>query len=134
MKPVTLFILFLFLSFSVEGDAQKIFVESPLGKQAAQKQLNQTLYSERVGNVVNQKFSLIKTAQTAVAIVEPLLFSIYGEKTIVESRPYEVQKIDNYWILLGKNARDPEGSGGGYFLIILNEMDSRIVRMDYLKR
>lgn len=134
MKLITLLILFILLSFSFEGIAQKNFVESPSGKQVAQSQLNQTLFSERVGNVVNPKSSLIKTDQTAVAVAEPLLFSIYGEKTTVDSRPYDVQKIDNCWIVLGKSAREAAGSGGGYFLTILNEMDSRVVRMDYLRR
>jgi hypothetical protein len=134
MKPLCFLPLFFLLLFTFETTAQKNFVESQIGKQLAQVELNQTIFKEKVNNVVNSKFSLIKTGQTAVAVAEPLLFSVYGERTIIESRPYDVHKIDNYWVILGKNAREAAGSGGGYFLLILHETDSRVIRMDYLRR
>ncbi|MCR9182405.1 MAG: YbbC/YhhH family protein [Flavobacteriaceae bacterium] len=134
MKPIHLFIVFFLLTFTSEVAAQNNFVSSQIGKQLAEYELNQTLLKERVGNVVNTKFNLLKNSKTAIAVAEPLLFATYGEKTIVDQRPYEVHQVEDYWVILGKSAREAAGSEKGYFLIILNKFDSRVFRMDYLRR
>ncbi len=134
MKPIHLFIVFFLLPFTSEVAAQNNFVSSQIGKQLAEHELNQTILKEKVGNVVNTKFNLLKNSHTAIAVAEPILFATYGEKTIVDQRPYEVHQVKDYWVILGKNAREAAGSEKGYFLIILNKFDSRVFRMDYLRR
>ncbi|MEX0997681.1 MAG: NTF2 fold immunity protein [Flavobacteriaceae bacterium] len=134
MRLRYLFLLILLLPFTQEVVAQKNFVSSQIGKQLAEYELNQTILKEKVGNVVNTKFNLLKNSQTAIAVAEPILFATYGEKTIVDQRPYEVHQVQDYWVILGKNAREAVGSEKGYFLIILNKFDSRVFRLDYLRR
>lgn len=133
MKSTYFLLLILCLQPSI-STSQAEQVSSQIGKRVAEKEFNATVMREKVNNVVNPKFSLIKNSKVALQVAEPLLFSIYGEKTIVDQKPYDVHYINNHWVILGKNVRDAEGSGSGYFLIILNEVDSRIVRMDYLRR
>ena len=42
--------------------------------------------------------TLIKDRETAIAVVEPILFKIYGKKNIISERPYESYLIDGYGI------------------------------------
>jgi hypothetical protein len=133
MKSACLLFMIIFLIPAI-STSQAELVTSQVGKRVAEKEFNATIMREKVNNVVNSKFSLIKNSKVAVQVAEPLLFSVYGEKTIVEQKPYDVHYINNHWVVLGKNAREAEGSGGGYFLIILHDSDSRVIRMDYLRR
>jgi len=101
------------------------------GRLSAENELTISLSGVKVNNIIDTKFTLIKTNKTAIAVAESLLFGIYGEKTILNQKPYEVHHINNYWVLRGTPNKDVSGSGS--FLLILDDKDGRVIRMDYLK-
>jgi hypothetical protein len=45
--------------------------------------------------------TLINDKETVLAIVEAILFKIYGKKNIINQRPYECYLIDGYWFVSG---------------------------------
>ena len=98
-----------------------------LGKIFATQQLHELLD----GKV--QPFTwdtLVKNSSTAIAMVEPLLFDIFGKSQIIAERPYEVYQIDGFWYLSGTI---PKGSKGGGFEIIVNAKDGKIIRLTHYK-
>ena len=98
-----------------------------LGKVFAIQQLHELLDSK------GQPFTwdtLIRNSSTAIAMVEPLLFDIFGKDQILSERPYEVYLIDGFWYLSGTI---PKGWKGGGFEIILSAKDGKIIRLTHYK-
>ena len=98
-----------------------------LGKVFASQQLHELLEGK------GQPFTwdtLIKNSSTAIAMVEPLLFDIFGKDQILSERPYEVYLIDSFWYLSGTI---PKGWKGGGFEIILSAKDGKIIRLTHYK-
>jgi NTF2 fold immunity protein len=69
---------------------------------------------------------LIADKETTIAVVEPVLFNIYGEKNIKDQRPYEIYLFNGYWYVGGTL---PEGSKGGTFEIIISSANGRIIKL-----
>ena len=98
-----------------------------LGKVFARQQLHELLDGK------GQPFTwdtLIRNSSTAIAMVEPLLFDIFGKDQILSERPYEVYLIDGFWYLSGTI---PKGWKGGGFEIILSAKDGKIIRLTHYK-
>lgn len=98
-----------------------------LGKVFARQQLHELLDGK------GQPFTwdtLIRNSTTAIAMVEPLLFDIFGKDQILSERPYEVYLIDGFWYLSGTI---PKGRKGGGFEIILSAKDAKIIRLTHYK-
>ena len=74
--------------------------------------------------------TLIKNKETAIAIVEPILFSIYGKKEIVSERPYECYLIEGFWYISGTLPQDWQG---GVFEIIINSKDGCVIKLTHGK-
>ena len=102
---------------------------------------NRTVFGEKnakqiIKEAVNDKNykpfydTLIKNKETAIAVAEPILFSIYGKKEIVSERPYECYLIDGFWYLSGKLPKDWLG---GVFEIIINSKDGRVIKLTHGK-
>jgi len=70
--------------------------------------------------------TLIKDKKTAIAVVEPILFKIYGKKNIVDEKPYECYLVDGYWYISGTL---PKNSVGGVFEIIISSKDGRVIKL-----
>jgi hypothetical protein len=70
--------------------------------------------------------NVIPDKQTAIAIVEPILFKIYGKDQILGEKPYNANLVDGYWII---NGSLPKGWIGGVFLIILSSTDARVIKL-----
>jgi hypothetical protein len=96
----------------------------------ARKQLKIALSDKSIHNVINSKALIIKNKGTAIKVIEPILFDIYGEDNITRQRPYEAYLIDNYWIVSGTL---PEGYDGGTFLIIVDATNSKVIRLTHGK-
>jgi hypothetical protein len=73
---------------------------------------------------------LVPDQKTAVSIAQAILFSIYGEETIVSERPYEIHKLRGYWIIFGTL---PKGWHGGTFKIIIDAKTARIILVGHDK-
>jgi hypothetical protein len=107
-------------------DSPTLFI---LNTRYKENDLKTELLDTALHNIVN-KTLLVKDENTAIRIVEPILLNIYGRKNIIRQRPYEVQKLDAYYII---NGTLPEGSLGGVFLIVIDSRDARIVRLTHGK-
>jgi hypothetical protein len=101
-----------------------------LGRTQAEKILASALTDSSQHNVIDNKQELIKDSTTALEIVEPILFSTYGQKEIRRQRPYEIYHLDHYWLIMGTLPKDWLG---GTFLIIVDARNSRIIRLTHGK-
>lgn len=63
-------------------------------------------------NLLNHTSVLLKTPELAIQVVEPVLFSVYGEKNILDQRPYRVYDTGTYYKIEGSLK---EGYIGGTF-------------------
>jgi hypothetical protein len=97
-----------------------------LGKEYAESELKATLKDGKSNNFVDDKRVIIKDSATTVAVVEPILFGIYGKDNIVKEKPYEIYHIDDYWVLSGTL---PKVRKGGTFLIILDARNCRVLKI-----
>jgi hypothetical protein len=99
-----------------------------LGEEYARKALTEAL-ADTVDILPADKI-LIDNEETAIDFAEVVLFKVYGRETIEDERPYEVHKIDGYWIIKGTL---PTGYLGGTFEIIFNSKDGQILRLVHYK-
>jgi len=121
---VLLFCLSIFTNCAQDSD------RLVLGLQHAKEELSEALNTKGIHNVVDNKSAIIKDSLTAINVAEPILFSIYGRENIIKQKPYEIYNIDNHWILTGTL---PEGFMGGTFLIIIDDRNSRVIRITHGK-
>jgi hypothetical protein len=98
-----------------------------LGENHAKKQIQVALKDTTVKPFYD---TLIKGKETAIAIVEPILFKIYGRKQIIKERPYETYLIDGYWYITGTL---PKGYLGGTFEIIFSAYDGKVIKLTHYK-
>ncbi len=99
-----------------------------IGKEAAEKSLKFALSNESQHNVVDNKNLIIKDSITAINVAEPILFSVYGKEKIEYEKPYEIYKIDNYWVISGTL---PEDAYGESFLIIIDARNSQVLKITH---
>lgn len=115
---------------SLSSLAQSENPRSILGEEFARTELERSLAENSLHNVVDGKKEIISDSTSAVEIAEVILFRIYGERNIKKQKPYEVYKIKHYWSIAGTL---PRGSFGGTFLIIMDAIDGRIIRITHGK-
>ena len=101
-----------------------------LGREYAVSQLKYAQNDSANHNVIKLNKALIKDSLTAVAVIEPLLFSTYGKQAILNQRPYEIYHIGNYWVIMG---RIQKGWDGGTFLVIIDDRNAKIIRLTHGK-
>jgi len=79
--------------------------------------------------------TLVKDEKTAIAIVEPMLFSLYGKETIKMERPYQISLIKGYWVIVGTFPKIYEitGASGGTFEVIMNSKNGAITSICHYK-
>lgn len=95
----------------------------------ARANLKASLTDKKLHNYLNFKKPIIKDSTTAVAVVEPILFGIYGKDNILSQKPYSIHHVDNYWLISGTL----HGGHGGTFFIIIDAMDNKIIRITHGK-
>ena len=98
-----------------------------LGQSRAEKILHESLKDTVIHNYVQP---VLKDSATAVSVAEPILFGIYGRNNILRQKPYEIHHIDYYWVLEGTLVT---GIEGGTFLIILDDRNSKVIRISHGK-
>jgi hypothetical protein len=76
------------------------------------------------------KQDIITDKEAAIDYAELILFKIYGEKKIVEQKPYEIFLINNYWVISGIL---PKGYTGGAFKIIIDKRNGAIINIGHDK-
>ncbi|HEY4540557.1 MAG TPA: NTF2 fold immunity protein [Faecalibacter sp.] len=123
-------LILLFLSIINISCAQENKQQLILGEKYAKEVLEETLKNNRVHNVIDNKTPIIKNDSTAITVAESILFEIYGENNIINQRPYKIHKIENYYVISGTL---PKNYVGGTFLIIINSLNSEIIRITHGK-
>lgn len=123
---VIIFSFVLLNNYIVNAQDNRIY----LGKKFAQKELDRVLGNEKKNRVYIWEDPLIDDEETAIKVVEPILFGKYGQKNIELQKPYEVHKIDQYYIISGTL---PSGSIGGTFVIITDETNARVLEITHYK-
>ncbi|MFL9834611.1 NTF2 fold immunity protein [Chryseobacterium terrae] len=73
---------------------------------------------------------VIPDSQTAVNVAESILFKIYGKENITKQKPYDVNFIDDYYVINGTLSRYKMG---GTFLIIINSKDGKVIKLTHGK-
>jgi hypothetical protein len=118
-------LLLAFISY-INTQGQNFDGRSVLGEKVAKQEITEALKRSR------KPFydTLITDKETAIAMVEPLLFKIYGKEEIESERPYEIYLIDGYWYISGTL---PKGYKGGTFIIIINSINGEVIRLIHEK-
>jgi NTF2 fold immunity protein len=127
MKQKILFLLVVFILDSCKKNQEN---RSRLGKDFARKELQRSLSDSTLHNIINSKSEIIKDSETAISIAEKILFKIYGQEEIERQRPYEIYKLDNFWVIFGTI---PTKTLGGTFTIIMDSNNGRVVRLTHSK-
>lgn len=128
MKTIHIILIFSFLINILEISGQSKEDRMKLGFEYAKKELRQTLIDSKLHNVVDNKRIIVKDTLTAISIVEPILFGIYGKESIVLQQPYEIFHIDNYWVVIGTLDNSWQG---GVFLAILDDRNCEFIRITH---
>lgn len=118
------------LTFTLTSYGQTKSDRTILGKSNAEQELKTALSEKTQHNFIDNKTAIIKDSVTAISVVEPILFSIYGKDNITKQRPYEIYFIDNYWVIEGTL---PQEYKGGTFLIIIDSRDCKIIKITHGK-
>jgi hypothetical protein len=120
------FITLIFTSLTSCGQTKTD--RTKLGVEYAKSELKEALLNKTEKQILVEK--VITDKETAVIIAETILFKIYGKDNIIKQRPYEINQIDNYWVL---NGTLPRNMLGGTFLIILNSTNGQIIKLTHGK-
>jgi hypothetical protein len=108
----------------IADSANKEFI----GKEFAELELKRFIEDSSY-NVVNGVV-LINTKNDLIQFAEPFLFKIYGQKEILDERPYEVHLFGDNWLMMGTL---PKGSLGGTFSIVVNRKTCEILGISHGK-
>lgn len=121
-----MFSFVLFNSYLVNAQENRIY----LGKKFAKKELDLALAIEKENpNYVGVK-PLIKDEKMEIQVIEPIVVGKYGKERIELQKPYEVHKIEQYYIISGTL---PFGFIGGTFVIIIDETNARVLHLTHYK-
>ncbi|MDX6183587.1 YbbC/YhhH family protein [Flavobacterium sp. Fl-77] len=120
------FIGLLFISLTSCGQTKSD--RTQFGVEYAKSELKDALYNKKEKQILVD--TVIKDKETAIIVAEAILFKIYGKDKITKQRPYEINQIDNYWVL---NGTLPNNMLGGTFLIIINSKNGQIVKLTHGK-
>ena len=128
MTTARVFFILTFLMLTLTVCSQQQNARTILGKSYAENELKSVLSNKSQHNLIDNKAVILKDSLTAISVIEPILFSIYGTDNITRQRPYETYFIDNYWIISGTL---PKNSVGGTFLIIMDASNSMLMRITH---
>lgn len=120
------FIGLLFISLTSCGQTKSD--RTQFGVEYAKSELKDALYNKKEKQIFVD--TVIKDKETATIVAEAILFKIYGKDKITKQRPYEINQINNYWVL---NGTLPKNMLGGTFLIIINSTNGQIVKLSHGK-
>lgn len=118
---ISLTILFLLTTTILFGQSfnGRVVFGKQNAKDAIRKAINDKNYKPFYDTLITNK-------EMAIEIVEPILFKIYGKKSIVSERPYECYLINGYWYISGTLPKDRKG---GVFEIIISSKDGKVIKL-----
>jgi hypothetical protein len=133
-KIVSLSAIFFIISctktYTINDDIASYKITKGNDRKYAEETLQEVLTTNKDHNVIQPNTIIIKSPETAIKALEPILFDIYGEKNIMEQRPYEVSDFKDYYVI---NGTLDVNSIGGTFLIIINKKNGEIIKITHGK-
>ncbi|MBF9221320.1 NTF2 fold immunity protein [Hymenobacter ruricola] len=75
---------------------------------------------------------LLTTEALAIAVAEPVLFSIYGRENILRQRPYRARLTSGFWHLSG-TLPAPAATVGGTFYLVIEASNCRVQTLFHSK-
>lgn len=70
---------------------------------------------------------MIPDEETAISVAEVYLFKTFGKEKIEEEQPYQIGKVDGYWII--KGTMPSKYILGGFFEMVINSKNGEVVRL-----
>jgi hypothetical protein len=74
------------------------------------------------------KEGLIPDRETAIKIAEVVLFRLYGDRDIINQRPYQVKEEDDIWFISGTLK---EGDLGSVFAVAISKQTGAILHLEH---
>lgn len=130
MKNFSIVYVSILLALVISACGESTISTNEQQKWLKEKQLDAALSDSTSHNCIDNKLIIIKTKETAISVVEPILFDLYGKEKIVNQQPYKVCNIRNYWIIEGSL---PKGFKGGTFFIIIDSRNGEIIQLTHGK-
>lgn len=126
MKYFVFFLILIsILSCNIKVESNSNFEKIKISEKDILKEISDSTLHNTIG-----KDELIIDEKTAISMVEPLLFSVYGKENIVKQKPYKIGKFKNYWVISGTFN---SFGFGGVFEIIMDSKNGKIVRLTHGK-
>jgi len=125
MKIILTLVSLIVGMFSCNSFSQDFSKRTVTGKQAATEEIRKALVNKNTKSFYD---TLIKDKETAISIIEPILFRVYGRDNIVKERPYECYMINDYWYISGTLPKDLN-SNSGVFEIIISSKDTQVIKL-----
>jgi hypothetical protein len=125
MKYTKLLLLLLFINLNAFGQ----FIKEKKENTSIDRELKIAKANISQDYILSDKKLILPNKEIAIKIAEPILFSIYGEKKIINEKPYNTSFIENMWVITGT----VHSAKGGSFTIILDAKNSKILRIVHEK-
>ncbi|MBC6698508.1 NTF2 fold immunity protein [Hymenobacter sp. BT190] len=122
----------LFWLSSVNLSAAQEYINSRLmlGREFAGKCLQAALADSAQQKAIAKRWRLpmasLPDTTAALGAIEPLLFRVYRKKVIEQQKPYEIYRIEDYWVISGTL---PYGHVGGVFIAVVDVRNSRVLEL-----
>ncbi|MFT5215647.1 MAG: hypothetical protein ACI83H_000763 [Glaciecola sp.] len=85
---------------------------------------------ENKSDRTKMNFKLIPKQENAINYAEVLLFELYGKEKIESEKPYQIQLINDYWIITGTL---PKGMRGGVFELVFDSWNGKVLILKHGK-
>lgn len=118
-------VAFLFIVTGLSCRAQSSRGRSVTGEAAARQHVQHVVRTKAATQTI-----LLPDQATAIAVVEPILFRLYGKENIIRQRPYEAYLVDGFWYIGGTL---PQGWHGGIFEVVLNAATGQVLDVTHGK-
>ena len=108
--------------------AQSSDNKTSISRQHAEYLLNEVITDNKLHNVIDSTYTVIKNEEILIKVIEPILFGIYDKENIEEQKPYKIYDIENYYVVSGSLEKD---SFGGTFIIIIDKRNAQILKITH---
>jgi hypothetical protein len=105
--------------------SSQLIKEPKAASNSIEQELKTAKANEKQDYILWDKKLVLPNKDVAIKVAEPILFAIYGEKNILQQKPYNVSLRENKWIITGSIHSEK----GGSFLIILDARNSKVLRV-----
>lgn len=110
--------------------SQNLNDKTAISRENAEYLLKEVIANNKLHNIIDSNYTVIKNEKTLINVIEPILFDIYGQENIEKQKPYKVHNFDNYYVVGGSLE---SGKSGGNFLLIINKKNAEILKITHEK-